>query len=508
MKPIIKYNIVIIIVLLLTSIPFSLWASHSNTLVTAAYEHRLLYLFLTAFWVLIIVVLIIFFRQSRKKLSKKSEQIQKSIDNYRTKITFFRGHTDELKKEQIKGLHDELAQLEINLKSMQKTLSNSKQTSQQNSILLSNISHTLRTNLNDILGFSSLLGTEFAMNEDEEMFDYSENIRKSGESLLHLINNIIDISRIEVNTMDLKPENCDLKTITQEIIDFYKGLANQKGLKIVFQDDGVPQFSGDGQSLRHIISNLIDNAVRYTEKGFIKIHQAKQDNKISWTIKDTGVGIDKAYLPDIFEPFHRHSLGYSKSTYQGAGLGLPLVKQLLELIHGEITLESHKAVGTTVQILIPFTAPLTEEIKTQQPAPAKPRVKFELKKTLSRLLIADSDRMNNMLIKKMLPKTIAISFAGFEQELLQKLEQSVQQKQLYELIFIEINFQVPAGGIALLKKIPQVFPDYTHTPIIVISSFPELNEENNLMKNGFSAYLPKPVNKSKLYECLNQALYS
>jgi len=323
-----------------------------------------------------------------------------------------------------------------------------------------------------------------------------------------LLNNIIDISSIEAKTLALKPENCDLKTITREIIATYEGLAKQKGIKIVFQDDGVPIFSGDGQSLRHILSNLIDNAVRYTEKGFVKIHQAKQDDKVIWSIKDTGVGIDKAYLPDIFEPFRRHSLGYSKTTYQGAGLGLPLVKQLLALMHGEIQLESQKAVGTTVQVFLPFNPPLVEDVKKAQPAPSRPTSKIKLIKPLNRLFIADSDRMNNMLIKKMLPDTGEISFADSDRELLEKLEQSIQQKQLFELIILEINFQVPSGGIKWLKKIPEAFPDYENTPIIALSSFPELNEEDGLLKKGFKAYISKPVNKERLYNSLNKALYS
>ncbi len=512
MSPDIKQRRIILTGLMLTEIPFPLWASPAQA--TVLNNNGLIYMIFSALWVLIIALLIVFYRSSGKKFSKQATQLQTNIEKLRTRINYFRQHTNQFKKEQIEKLREEEGQLDISLKAMQETLTRSKQTSRRNSILLSNISHTLRTNLNDILGFSSLLGTEFAMNEEEDLFEYSENIRKSGESLLHLLNNIIDISRIEAKTLTLKPENCDLKTITREIIASYEGLAKQKGIKIVFQDDGVPQFSGDGQSLRHILSNLIDNAVKYTEKGFVKIRQARQGDRISWTIKDTGEGIDKAYLPDIFEPFRRHSLGYSQTTYQGAGLGLPLVKQLLSLMHGEIKLESQKAVGTTVQVSLPFNPPLAEDVKKDikkeqhDPSVSLPISKIKLIKPLNRLLIADNDRMNNMLIKKMLPNTGEISFAGSDRELLQKLEQSVQQKQLFELIILEINFQVPSGGIKWLGKIPEVFPEYAHTPLIALSSFPELDEESKILKKGFNAYISKPLNKEKFYNSINKALYS
>jgi signal transduction histidine kinase/CheY-like chemotaxis protein len=464
---------------------------------------------LAAAWLVVIVLTLRYRRNYQKKITPKLDKLSKEIEQLKNRLEFFSLHTDELKEEKIKKLHDELAQLDISLKAMEKTLQASYEASKRNSILLSNISHTLRTNLNDILGFSALLGTEFAMKEEEELFGYSENIRKSGESLLHLLNNIIDISRIEAKTFNLKPENCDLTRITKEIFTYYEPQANHKGIKIVYQDDEVPVFSGDGQSLRHILSNLVDNAIRYTNEGFIKVQQKFENRQLVWMIKDTGIGIDKAYLPDIFEPFRRQSLGYSKTTYQGAGLGLPLVKQLLELMGGSIELESQKAVGTTVTIYLPFKEPLIEKAPSKRKIPERksstPKPPSSLNKPLHRLLVVDHDTMNNMLIRKMLTNTEKIDFATNQHQLLQYLEKSIHDKSLYELIILETNFEVRKKAHLWIHKITQSFPEYKQIPIIALSSFPEMDkDEQSFIQLGFCAYVTKPLNKEKLFNSINR----
>lgn len=459
-------------------------------------------------WLIFILLGLRYRKNYRKKIMPKLDNLSKEIEQLKNRLEFFSLHTEELKKEKIKKLRDELAELDISLKAMEKTLHESHEASRRNSILLSNISHTLRTNLNDILGFSTLLGTEFAMNEEEDLFSYSENIRKSGESLMHLLNNIIDISLIEAKTFNLKPENCNLSQITKEIIAAYEPQAKSKGIKIVYQDDEVPVFSGDGQSLRHILSNLIDNAIRYTQEGFIKIQQKYENLQVVWTIKDTGIGIDKAYLPDIFEPFRRQSLGYSKTTYQGAGLGLPLVKQLLELMGGSIELESQKAVGTTIRIYLPFNQPLPEK-KEQIPKAASTKPSSNkpvptLAKPLNRILVIDTDDMNNWLMRKMLPTSVKIDFAINRRQLLQSLEKSIQQSSLYELIILETNFEEQHKAHVWIDKIAQTFPEYAKVPFLALSSFPELdNKEPLIIKNGYSGYVSKPLNKEKLINSIN-----
>jgi len=472
-----------------------------------------IYLLISLGWLVIIALLYYHYKRSGTKFRQQFSKLNQNIEQLKNRLDFIRHHNDQLKKEKIQKLYEELGQVDAGLKAMEQTLQDSYQASKRNSILLSNISHTLRTNLNDILGFSALMATEFAINEEEELFNYSENIRKSGESLLHLLNNIIDISRIEAKTFNLKPENCELTNITKEIIAAYEAQAKQKGIKIVYESNKVPVFAGDGESLRHILSNLIDNAIRYTEEGFIKIQQSQKDQQIIWTIKDTGIGIDKAYLPDIFEPFRRHSLGYSKTTYQGAGLGLPLVKQLLELMGGSIKLESQKAAGTTVTIFLPYHSALDEK-ETEVPkqtakrkAALKPQV--ELVKPLHRLLVIDHDKMNNMLIRKMLPEIKQLDFATHKNELIRNIEMSIRQHQLYEVLILDTNFENPKEGLRWLTKIPQTFSEYAYTPIIALSSFPELDEEEDrLIKMGFCAYLAKPLNKERLISSLNICLSS
>lgn len=432
---------------------------------------------------------------------QKSKEIRNSIQTIKK-------HSEEIISEKKEQLTNDITNLKISLQAMEATLKFARENAQRNSILLSNISHTLRTNLNDILGFSSLLGSDFAMNEEEDLYGFSENIRKSGESLLHLLNNIIDISRIEAKTFDLNWQNCNLVELVKELISEFEPKARQKGLQIFFQDEPIPLFSTDVQALKHIISNLLDNAVKYTDKGFIKLIQKTEDKEVVLSVKDTGIGIDKAFLKDIFEPFRPHSLGYTKTTYQGAGLGLPLARQMLDMMGGSIEIQSEKTLGSTVTIYIPLTPALPDqkdEVPTAQ-ADIKKEKPIKLVKRLGHILIVDSDYLNNMLIKKMMADVHHLSFAVTEEELIAVINEAVKTKNLFDIIIINTDFKTENGGVRLFKKLKETYPDLQKTPFIALFDVFEIGKDMKMLKIGFKAYLNKPIIKEKLFNSVNTSI--
>ncbi len=187
------------------------------------------------------------------------------------------------------------------------------------------MSHEIRTPLNGIIGFSSLLEAELSRMENQELFEYASGIEQSGERLLHLLNNIIDISRIEANDFEVKLESCNIPHIITQVSELYNFKANEKGLRLNIQTLDTPPALADERISAKVLTDLIDNAIKYTERGFVNINSGFDidSKRVFIRIKDTGIGIDSAYLPNIFEAFRQESLGYSRA-YQGAGLGLPL----------------------------------------------------------------------------------------------------------------------------------------------------------------------------------------
>ncbi len=466
-----------------------------------------LVLFLTAAGVAFVLL------KKHKQNMLRLEKLQISLKTLQQELTSLKENREEIIRQRIKSLNDEEEWLKQNLKAMKKTLETSELSARQNSFLLTKISHTLRTDLNNILGFSLLLGNEFALSEEQELFEFTENIRKSGASLMHLLNNIIDISKIESKSFHLNAEECHLADISLELIGRYQPIADQKDIKIVFRDDKVPPFDADSEAVKHILSNLLDNAVRYTEKGFIKISQAIKNKEVVWTIKDTGSGIDKAYLPDIFEPFRQQSLGYSKSNYQGAGLGLPLIKNMLDIMGGRIDITSEKAKGTTVTIYLPFSSfsaeshkPVEKKLavhKVETPTPKK----SELKKTNAKILILDEDRLGNMLIKKILSEAKVKAY-NKEIEPFKWIAQQFDGQYIPDIIMIELDFTGRKKGAVVLQKIKEKYPKIKQIPTVALSAYPDSNVPDMAVKEGFTAYLQKPFHKNDLIFLLNQLIPS
>jgi len=469
-------------------------------------------LFVISAIIIIIGIFLFYLTQKRKKhflqqieiLETQNQKLKEKLDtfdkNKETKIT--------VKIEEIK---EEIEDMTINYKALQNSLDRTKNDSLKNSILLSNLGHSIRTNLNGIIGFSILLENEFAMNEETELFEYTRDIKSSGESLMYILNNIIDISRIEANTLELKNEDCNLVHITQELLEEFNMKAKEKKLKLVIEDKGCPVFTSDNDVLRHIFINLIDNAIKFTEKGYVKIITGynDEDKHLFWVVKDTGIGIDKAYLPDIFEPYRQQSLGYSKDNYQSTWLGLPLVKELLKKIDGNIVIESEKTMGTTVTITFPYhkekIAKPKEDVGEVVSA-TKFRQGQKLEEFSSKnmnILVADREKLDGMLLKKMLINLGTIYISQNREETLKHIEHLKEKGTKFDLIFIDTVINTYQSNEPLISKIRHDYPGYAEIPFIGLSSYQQMGEEEEILLQGFVYYITKPLIKSELIKIIN-----
>lgn len=228
------------------------------------------------------------------------------------------------------------------------------QASQAKSRFLSQMSHELRTPLNAILGFGQLLQLPHS---DEEKREYVGHVLASGRHLLDLINELLDISRIEAGSLTLSMEDLPLDEAVREAVATVRPMAEARGVTIGFDDDGLrPRVQADRQRLKQVLLNLLSNAIKYNvEGGRVTLASRKTGARVRLEVSDTGPGIPAAMRPRLFEPYER--LGAEETAIEGTGLGLALTKGLIELMGGAIGVETEDGVGTTFWIDLAIADP-------------------------------------------------------------------------------------------------------------------------------------------------------
>ncbi len=435
----------------------------------------------------------------KKVIREKIAIIENNRSEAENKLIEAYANLDQLVKERESDLSKELIERERVDTELRDALVQAEEANYQKNAFLSNISHEIRTPLNGIIGFSSLLENELAILDQPDLFDYANSIQKSGEKLLHLLNNIIDISRLEANDIDFKLVGCNLPEMLEEVINTFKSSASEKGLRIVTE---ISKFNAiaDQIMLAKVLSEMLDNAVKYTEKGFIRIKLDKisSTGQVRIDIRDTGIGIDKNYLPDLFEAYRHESHGYSRQ-YQGAALGIPLSKQLVEKMGGSFLLDSQKAVGTTVSILLPESAKVEQK---QLPIPNETNLLAEKIKMLlagKRILIVEDDMASRKLISRFLEPHAEITAVADGDSAIKAIEEGERNKKYFDLLVFDINLPDPWDGKKLLKAIKANYITYANVPAIAETAYAMNNDESDVLKSGFSAYLSKPIQRAVLY---------
>ena len=221
---------------------------------------------------------------------------------------------------------------------------------------LANMSHELRTPLNAVNGFSEIMLREmFGPLGDNRYVDYVKDIHTSGQHLLSLINDILDMSKIEAGKMQLQKEPINLADIVEQSTRLVKARADEKTIRLVTElDESIPDMTADPRAFKQVILNLLSNAVKFTpEEGRVTVRSFEYEGRLALQVSDTGIGIPKEDLPRLGRPFEQIESQHSKS-HQGTGLGLALSKSLIEMHGGEMKIDSELGEGTTVTIIVPF----------------------------------------------------------------------------------------------------------------------------------------------------------
>jgi PAS domain S-box-containing protein len=221
---------------------------------------------------------------------------------------------------------------------------------------IANISHEIRTPLNSILGFSDLLPDMISEEQQEPASHIFEIINMSGKRLMRTVDMIMNFSRLQVGEFPVQYSDVNLALVLETLTKEFKILAQEKSLNLIFENHcGDTILNIDEYCITQAVYDLVDNAVKFTHEGFVKIVLYRKDDSVFIDVSDTGIGISEEYLSHLFEPFSQEDTGLSR-TFEGVGLGLSIVKKLLDLIHAKITVESTKGQGTTFHISFKTTS--------------------------------------------------------------------------------------------------------------------------------------------------------
>ena len=409
----------------------------------------------------------------------------------------------ELKTIDIQKELNERLEIDIELK---KALKMAEDANYLKNSFLSNMSHEIRTPLNGIIGFSSLLLTELSLMENQELYEYASGIQESGDRLLSLLNNIIDISRIEANDIEIKLTSCSVNEIIEKTSQLFNFKSNEKGVKFNIKLKDIPNAFADLTSITKIITDIIGNAVKYTDKGFINVTTDfdEESSMVIVSIKDTGIGIDQSYLDHIFEAFRQESLGYSR-TYQGAGLELPIAKRLIGMMKGNIEVKSQKAKGTTVKIYLKADVEGISPIsKMSENVTISPYEEKDTEKI--NIFIVEDDRMNRLVLNKMLVKVGNNSLAVDGDETLEVIDKAHKEGNIFDVMLFDINLPAPWDGIILMDEIKKRWKEYKYVPFIAQTAYAMTGDKERLLEAGFDDYIPKPVNKNELINIIYRQL--
>jgi PAS domain S-box-containing protein len=372
------------------------------------------------------------------------------------------------------------------------------------SLFLSNMSHELRTPLNAILGFSQLLQMELTDEKHQEQVGY---IIKSGEHLLNLINEILNLSKIETGHIELSMEAVLLCDIVNECKKLLGIQAKERNIAITIDNEfntGDCIVYADHTRMQQVVLNLLSNAIKYNkEKGDIKISYHKSHSeKLILSITDTGLGISPQNLKEMFKPFNR--LGAESTTIEGTGIGLVITKKLIELMGGKISVHSIEGEGTTFSIEIPLTELSDEQMKTFCASQKKVTNVVDENKEADnnqlKLLYIEDNPTNLKLVKMLLEKSrpdLELIFAPSSQ-----LGLDLAFSHQPNLILLDINLP-GLDGYQVLKQLRK-HPLTKNIAIIAITSNATKSDIEKGLNAGFNAYITKPLDIPLFHKIINQ----
>lgn len=386
-------------------------------------------------------------------------------------------------------LHDVTKRIQTQ-KELEQALGDAQQGEKVKSFFMANISHEIRTPLNAILGFTDLIAASTRHLVSEEEKEFFDMVAHSGKRLMHTVHEILDISLIESGTYDVTMNQLDLCSLVQNLVREFQPMAGNKSLKLEYKSNLDSAFiQADQHGITQAIYNIIDNAIKYTERGGITVLLKQDDEQYILSISDTGIGIAKEYLNDLFEAFTQESEGYTKQ-FQGIGLGMAIVKRHLDINSVSITVDSDKGMGTTFTLTFKQDKKLLLEKqpgKTETPVTS---TKKPIQKPMILLVEDDlnSQKLTEIFLKGNYDMCSAVSVHEAKAQL---------KKHPISLILLDLSLVGDEDGLDLARYL-RTTEKWRDIPIIALTAHAFTTDRDKCKVAGCDDYLAKPINKGKL----------
>ncbi len=368
------------------------------------------------------------------------------------------------------------------------------------SFFIQNISHEFRTPLISILGFSDIIAQEA---ENIEHVDFSKKIYLAGQRLQKTLNDIIALTELEKQKIEIAIRRINIITTIKNAVDHFINTANSKRLSLKLNCDFEELcYRTDENLLKYILFNIIDNAIKFTDRGYVLVDVAKveENSAVNLLIKvaDTGIGISQENLETIFSSFRQESEGYSRS-YEGMGIGLTIAKQLVEILKGTISIKSKLNVGTEVFLKFPIAhseEEVTNQIKRVKHTFYKEEVSHSSGRTT--ILMVEDNNNNRLLLKKMLQQHFDVDEAADGISAVAKSEMKN-----YDIVLMDINLGPGIDGIEVLRRMRNM-PKYENVPVIAVTAYANLEERDKFIEYGFDDFVQKPILKADFIALINK----
>ncbi|MGG1664370.1 response regulator [Brevibacillus sp. NRS-1366] len=451
-----------------------------------------------------------------EELQSQSEELQLQQEELRT--------INEKLEEQYENSEQKTKELEKTKLILEEKAQQLAISSQYKSEFLANMSHELRTPLNSLLILAQMLAENNEKNLMAKQVEYANTIYSSGNDLLHLINDILDLAKVESGNVEVTPEDVTLRSIKAHVEKQFMPVARQKGISFTVEiaPDVPKMIWTDEQRLQQILKNLLSNAFKFTEKGSVSLHigraneetftsGSEDDILIAFSVTDTGIGVSKENQDIIFEEF-KQADGTTSRKYGGTGLGLSISRKMAILLGGHIGIESEEGKGSTFTLYIPYRHEIT--MFAEKEAAASLFQEVESADTINvndsieallvgkKILIVDDDMRNVFALTTAIEgHHMQVVFAENGREAIDVL----MNNQDIDLILMDIMMP-EMDGFEAMRMIRQK-PEYQTLPIIALTAKAMKHDREQCIEAGASDYISKPVNLEQLFSLMRVWLY-
>jgi PAS domain S-box-containing protein len=367
-------------------------------------------------------------------------------------------------------------------------------------VFMASMSHELRTPLNSVLGFAQLLEGDKRLLADQRQ--HARGIRRGGERLLELINDVLDLAKIEAGNFELLPVEWDSVELLQELAGMFGGRARKKGIELRIEPlPGLPRrLSCDARRLHQVLANLVDNAIKYTEAGTVTVRADYNDGNLELAVTDTGIGIPPAQQEQIFEPFRQ--VGDSVHASQGTGLGLAITRQLVQAMGGTISVESKPGEGSCFRVSLPAKTVGSPARTMAIPSPAASTVGY--RRTTGQgplhILVVDDEYDNRQILRGLLEPL------GFRVNEAEHGKDCVAKAVAEPTDLVLMDLRMPGMDGLQATRALRANPVLREIPVVAVTAAAYSEDRDRALASGCNAHLAKPVLRDALLEVVGSLL--